>query len=122
MRVSILFFLLDLFHPFFSKRNRSEKEGEKEYMDRLVECLKTVDDSSLPDDMDVRLDVVDHPLIDEIEFIATRLFIDDKGEPLFEEIDRLFREYKYFIYPGERDRFGWVTACIQTKKGFIVFG
>ncbi len=91
-------------------------------MDRLVECLKTVDDSSLPDDMDVRLDVVDHPLIDEIEFIATRLFIDDKGEPLFEEIDRLFREYKYFIYPGERDRFGWVTACIQTKKGFIVFG
>jgi hypothetical protein len=91
-------------------------------MQRLVECLKTVDDSSLPDNKDIRLDVVDHPLIDEIQFIAARLLITDKGEPDFNEIDRLFKEYAYFIYPGERDRFGWVTACLQTKKGFIVFG
>lgn len=91
-------------------------------MQRLVECLKAVDDSSLPDNKDTRLDVVDHPLIDEIQFIAARLLITDKGEPDFDEIDRLFKEYNYFIYPGERDRFGWVTACLETKKGFIVFG
>jgi hypothetical protein len=91
-------------------------------MQRLVECLKEVDDSSLPNNKDVRLDTVDHPLIDEIEFLATRLLITDKGEPNFDEIDRLFKEYKYFIYPGERDSFGWVTACLETKKGFIVFG
>lgn len=91
-------------------------------MQRLVECLRSVDESALPDNTDVRLDVVDHPLIDEIIFIASRLLITDKGEPEFDEIDRLFKEYGYFIYPGERDRFGWVTACIETKKGFIVFG
>jgi hypothetical protein len=91
-------------------------------MQRLVECLKCVDESSLPNNEETRLDVVDHPLIDEIEFIATRLFIDDKGSPLFDDMDRLQKEYGYFIYPGERDRFGWVTACLQTKKGFIVFG
>lgn len=91
-------------------------------MQRLVECLNAVDASSLPDDSDVRLDVVDHPLIDEIQFIATRLLITDQGEPEFDLIDKLFKEHGYFIYPGERDRFGWVTACLQTKKGFIVFG
>lgn len=91
-------------------------------MERLVECVKLIEASSLPEDSEAHLDVIDHPLIDEIVFIATRLFIDDKGEPLFDEIDRLHREYDYFIYPGERDRFGWVTACLQTKKGVIVFG
>jgi hypothetical protein len=91
-------------------------------MQRLVECLKCVDVSSLPDDNDTRLDVVDHPLIDEIIFIAERLLINENGEPVFEEIDRLYKEHSYFVYPGERDGFGWVTACIETKKGFIVFG
>ena len=91
-------------------------------MQRLVECLKTVDASSLPETPDIRLDVVDHSLIDEIQFIASRLLITDEGEPNFDEIDRLYKEYGYFVFPGERDRFGWVTACIQTKKGFIVFG
>ncbi len=91
-------------------------------MQRLAECLKALDDSSLPDNTNVRLDTVDHPLIDEIQFIAARLLITDKGEPDFDEMDRLHKEFGYFIYPGERDRFGWVTACLQTKKGFIVFG
>lgn len=91
-------------------------------MQRLVECLNNVNGSSLPDDPDVRLDVVDHPLIEEITFIATRLLIDDKGQPIFDEMDRLYTEFGFFIVPGERDSFGWVTGCIQTKKGFIVFG
>lgn len=91
-------------------------------MQRLVECLKAVDDSSLPDNKDVRLDEVDHPLVQEIEHLATRLFIDDEGNPRFVEMDRLYQDHGYFIYPGERDRFGWLTACLETKKGFIVFG
>ena len=91
-------------------------------MQRLVECLKSVETSSLADDSDRRLDPVDHPLIDEIRFIADRFLITDKGEPEFDEMDRLFKEHGYLVYPGERDRFGWVTACIQTKKGIIVFG
>lgn len=91
-------------------------------MQRLVECLKIVESSSLPNNPDVRLDVVDHLLIDEIQFIAARLLITDQGEPDFDLIDKLYKEYGYFVYPGERDRHGWVTACLQTKKGFIVFG
>ena len=91
-------------------------------MQRLVECLKIVDASSLPDNPDIRLDDVDHPLIQEIHMIANQILVTGEGEPDFDEIDRLFKEHNYFVFPGERDRFGWVTACIQTKKGFIVFG
>jgi len=92
-------------------------------MNRLLECLKTIDESTLPDDDDdIRLDATDHPIVDEIEFIATQLFIDDEGSPKFDEMDTLHKVYGYFIYPGELDRFGWVTACLRTKKGIIVFG
>lgn len=92
-------------------------------MQRLVECLQSVEATpSLENEPEVQLDTVDHPLIDEIIFLATHLFVDEKGTPAFECIDQFHLEHGYFIYPGERDRFGWVTACLQTKKGFIVFG
>lgn len=26
------------------------------------------------------------------------------------------------VFPGEADRFGWLTGCIETNKGIIVFG
>lgn len=91
-------------------------------MQRLVECLQALEASTLPNTKDEYLDVIDHSSIDEIQFIAARLFINDKGEPLFDEMDRLQKEYGYMIFPGERDRYGWLTACLQTKKGVIVFG
>lgn len=91
-------------------------------MERLLECLKALDGSSLPDDKDVRLDSVDHPFVDEISHIATNLLITDKGYPDFDAADRLYKDHGYFIYAGERDQFGWLTACLETKKGFIVFG
>ena len=91
-------------------------------MQRLAECLQTLESSTLPNDTNIYLDTIDHPFIDEIQFIAERLFISAKGQPLFDEMDRFQKEYGYMIFPGERDRFGWLTACLQTKKGIIVFG
>ena len=26
------------------------------------------------------------------------------------------------VFPGEEDRFGWLTGCIQMKRGIIIFG
>jgi hypothetical protein len=94
-------------------------------MQRLVECLKKIDESDLPDVPefeDVYLSHDDHELVREIEGLANQSFIDEGGHPRFEDMDKLWHEYGYFIFPGERDRFGWLTACIQTKKGIIVFG
>jgi hypothetical protein len=91
-------------------------------MQRLVELLTEIDQSSLPDeDYDYVLRSDDHVNISEIQSLACDLFIQE-GSPLFDDMDMLHKQHGYFIFPGERDRFGWVTACLQTKKGIIVFG
>ncbi len=91
-------------------------------MNRLVECLQMLEATDLPETSETVLDSVDHDLIDEVKHAATQSMITSKGEPHFDNIDELWRTHGYFIFPGERDRFGWLTACIQTKKGIIVFG
>jgi hypothetical protein len=94
-------------------------------MQRLVECLKKVEESDLPnvpEHEDVFLHHHDHDLICEIEGLANQVFIDEEGQCRFEDMDKLWNDHGYFIFPGERDRFGWLTGCIQTKKGIIVFG
>jgi hypothetical protein len=92
-------------------------------MDVLVASLKALEASALPDgDDDVRLHQDDHELVSTIEGLATDLLITSEGTPDFAEIDRLYHEHGYFIFPGERDRFGWLTACLRTTKGVIAFG
>jgi hypothetical protein len=94
-------------------------------MQHLVDCLKRIEESDLPDvpeHDDIYLHDDDHELVCKIEGLANQVFIDEEGHPRFEEIDKLWHEYGYFVFPGERDRFGWLTGCIQTKKGIIVFG
>ena len=94
-------------------------------MQHLVDCLKKIEESDLPDVPeyeDVFLDHYAHELISEIVGAADSVLISEEGQPLFEEMDKLWNDYGYFVFPGERDRFGWLTGCIQTKKGIIVFG
>lgn len=94
-------------------------------MQRLAECLQSIDDSDLPDipeNEDTHLSHHDHELVDEVVSLANTLFVGKEGDGLFREMDKLQEKYGYFIFPGERDAFGWVTGCIQTKKGIIVFG
>ena len=94
-------------------------------MDRLLFCLQELENSSLPDmpqHEDVYLQRCDNEFVGEIQSLATTLFVSNEGEPLFDTMDQLQKEHGYFIFPGERDRFGWVTGCLQTKKGIIVFG
>lgn len=92
-------------------------------MNHLVELLNDVDESCLPDASDDKvLHDEDHAVICVIRNLATSLLITDNGDPDFESIDALYNEHGYFIFPGERDRFGWLTACLRTKKGIIVFG
>lgn len=92
-------------------------------MNHLIELLNDIDESYLPDGThDTILTDEDHVLVSVIRNLATSLLISDNGDPDFDTIDELFHKHGYFIFPGERDRFGWLTACIQTKKGIIVFG
>lgn len=85
--------------------------------------LHDVDSSDLENrDDDKILSNQDHLLVPVIRHLATILLITEDGDPRFDEMDNFFHEHGYFIFPGERDRFGWLTACLRTKKGIIVFG
>lgn len=62
-----------------------------------------------------------HPLVDGAKFLANECLIGDDGHPDRENIDIVVRA-GFLIYPGEVDRFGWLTGCIELKKGLIIFG
>jgi hypothetical protein len=89
-------------------------------MDTLIQLLREIEaNSALPDDYEATLY---DDSVSEIQSLATELFISKEGTPLFDEMDRLQKMSGFYIYPGERDGFGWLSACLQTKKGVIVFG
>ena len=94
-------------------------------MESLVELLRTFEESDLatPRDPDlVFLSASMHELVEKIEARATDVLISEDGSPNYNSMDKIYEMYGYFVFPGERDRFGWVTGCLRTKKGVIVFG
>ena len=62
-----------------------------------------------------------HPLVNAALFVANECLIGDDGHPLREEMDKV-SSAGFSIFPGEMDRFGWLTCCIQLTRGTIVFG
>lgn len=91
-------------------------------MDALVFLLNELEQSSLPDEENTILQSHDHASVALLSAQAAGVLITKEGAPDFEKIDELQTNHGYFVFPGERDHFGWLTACIQTKKGIIVFG
>lgn len=85
-------------------------------MEFLVRALDVLNDSTLPNSPDHRLSELDYSGVYEIAILAKRLLRNPDGSRNFDEMDRLFREFGYFVFPGERG-----VAYIQTKKGFIAF-
>ena len=45
----------------------------------------------------------------------------DEGGCKWDNIE-ILRKNGYAVYAGEQDRFGWLTACIDTTKGTIIYG
>lgn len=100
-------------------------------LDNLITMLKLIDESDLPDvkyeDGDVYLSnvVKTHEkykeLINKLVEIADQALIDDEGHCVWESILEV-KSYGYQVFAGEQDRWGWLTGCIQTKKGLLVYG
>lgn len=96
-----------------------------ENYNRLVNMLKAIDaDKSLPDRENEQyiLQYEESEYIQQIEFCANDVLITNEGQGNFPMMDKLYHEHGFFVLPGERDSFGWVTGLIRTKKGLIVFG
>ena len=100
-------------------------------LETLLKMLKQIDESDLPDvkedDGDVYLSnvVKTHKkyteLIHNLIEVADQALIDDEGHCIWEGILEVKRQ-GYPVFPGEEDRWGWVTGCIQTKKGLLIYG
>jgi hypothetical protein len=60
----------------------------------------------------------------EIDYIASTLLIERGGYPDYEAMVQLkeMSNGRYFVTPGETDIFGWLTGCLHTPKGIIVYG
>ena len=59
-----------------------------------------------------------HPLVNAVIYLANDyLTSDDRHIHM-----RAIKEKGFHIFPGEQDRFGWLTGCIQLPRGIIVFG
>ena len=62
-----------------------------------------------------------HPLVIGAKYLANEYLIGDDGHPDREYMD-IISSAGFPIFPGEQDRFGWLTACIQLSRGIIMFG
>lgn len=88
----------------------------------LINILKLIDE-------DTTIEVVptnetydiSHPLVIAARYLADSCLIGDDGHPIGEEMDEV-REAGFPIFPGEMDRFGWLTGCIELSRGLIIFG
>jgi hypothetical protein len=61
-------------------------------------------------------------LIVEAETLANEVLVNESFTGVDYPIIKKMSENGYEVFPGERDSFGWVTGCIKTKKGIIIFG
>lgn len=57
----------------------------------------------------------------QIESMCCDLLITPDGKCNWDAIDEL-RKRGFYVGPGEKDSFGWLTAVLVTSKGNIVYG
>lgn len=93
-----------------------------EKLKKLVSLLKRVEKGTVKYtstyEEDEQFTYVDCPDIDDI---VNDLLISEDGKCNWENINAV-REAGFNVYPGEIDSFGWISGCIDTKRGTIIFG
>jgi hypothetical protein len=96
---------------------------ETNAIDNMIHLLETIEKTDLPDNSMQNLNTIDciREIINKLLPLANTLLIDDNGINVWENHD-LLDTHGFRVFPGEQDRFGWLTGCIQTKKGFVVYG
>jgi hypothetical protein len=86
----------------------------------LINLLKMIneDDSS---EVNNGIYNIKNPFVNAVNYLANQFLIGDDGHPDRENM-AIIAKAGFPIYPGEMDRFGWLTGKICLKRGFIIFG
>ena len=83
---------------------------------KLITLLKAIDEDPLQEDAYDKF--IKNSVVSSL---ACETLIGKDGRNIYDNHD-ILADYGFPVFPGERDRFGWLTGCIQTKKGIIVYG
>ena len=59
--------------------------------------------------------------VQKVVELADKHLINTEGGCNWENID-ILENLGYSIYAGEQDSFGWLSGCIETVNGVIVYG
>lgn len=59
-----------------------------------------------------------HPLVNAVLYLAENELTGPDGHKNIHEL----KKAGWNIFPGDNDRFGWLTGCIELRLGLIVFG
>lgn len=92
----------------FEKLLRALKEIEESEEIKFKEYLTNGFQSELPEIIKYAKEKADEALRTNGQVDFNKAF----------ELER----YGYKVFRGDYDSYGWVTGCIKTKKGIIVFG
>ena len=102
-----------------------------ESFELLLTVLQTIEESELPtlqppETQTNLLNLIDNypqckDSIHKAIQYADEALITDQGRCDWEAIQMLNDE-GYEVFAGEQDRWGWLTGCIQTTKGRLVYG
>lgn len=84
--------------------------------DLIVSLLKEIESDHIP--LIQNQYDPSHPLVNTVIYLANNYLTGDDRHVHMSVI----KKSGFAIYPGEQDRFGWLTGCIQLEKGRIVFG
>ena len=77
----------------------------------IISLLKKIDE-------DESIDVNNHTLVNTVIYLADECLTGDDNHYNIECV----KKAGFDVFAGEQDRFGWLTGCIQLKRGIIVFG
>lgn len=95
----------------------------KELIKMLDSLMESGDFTSTVSDEDGRTYLGGDNVI-EIDYAASALLIDCMGQPDYDAMEHLYKmsDGRYIVTPGETDSFGWLTGCLHTPAGIIVYG
>lgn len=93
-------------------------------MEKLIWTLISIDGNPVIENEEYLTDGYFNELHPEVKIAVSRankLLITDTGTCNWDNINKL-KQSGYNVFPGEVDRLGWLTGCIETNKGIIVYG
>jgi len=89
-------------------------------LELLILLLKQIDSDSTIEVNNDRYKNT-NPLVNAAIYMANEYLIGDDGHPSRKAMDYVIVN-GFHIFPGEQDRFGWISGCIELSRGIIMFG